>query len=455
MVREDRCIYREEGTKTFFHSVRLPGKKFPTKRKLAATTLTAARKEVETVNTRRREATLGVGLDPYTSLVTVGQLALAWQERGCPDRAGHARTGLALTTEIARLNTLLKYWSPRSAREILAYEDCPEYHAWRLKHRATAQFRLGRSVDAELMTLANLLQWAVMNPRKTGLNFNPLAKRPKFDNASLIRHCTKVMPATDEAFHHHATFLLASRRSEALGWQFLIEGLTGCRTSEILACRLDAQPKEPGYFDHTALDVIRKKEGIEPWSLMECAKGPDGKSHAPLRDCLNAFLNWHQQRFPECPWFIPGHKGTGKRRQVVDRCSLTHALEDSSAALNLPKITSHGQRAYFVACLRSLGHSDEETAARLGHRSTDMVEQTYGTVRAGFRGSWLLDFLPEDTAPAWALWTPKHMHPRLEPPTPAPATNAPAVPAVPVVAALHEKGDKKTISKEKRGGLNP
>ena len=421
LIREDRCIYREEGTKTFFHRIRMPGKKFSTQRKLAATTLTAARKEVETLNTRRREASLGVGIDPYTSLVTVEQLAAAWIERGCPDRAGHTRTGGPLEVETSRLEMLLKFWGHRNAREILAYEDCPEYHAWRLKHRARETFRLGRSVDAELMTLANLFQWCVMNPRKTGLNFNPLAKRPKFDDLARVRHCTQVMPATDEIFHQHAAYLLASRRSEALGWQFLLEGLTGCRTSEILACRLDAKPKEPGYFDHIALDVIRKKEGIEPWSLMECTKGL-----APLRDCLNAFLNWHQVRYPKCPWFIPGHKGTGKDQQPADRCSLTHALESSSAALNLPKITSHGQRAYFVACLRSVGLSDEIVAERLGHRSTDMVEQTYGTVRAGFRGGWQMDFLPDDVAPAWGIWTPKHPFPRLTVPELDP--EAPSVP---------------------------
>ena len=409
LIRVARCIYRRPGTRIFFHSLRLAGKPFPTKRKLAATTLTAAVREVETLNTRRRESALGIGLDPYTQNITVGDLAKSWLATKCQDRAGHPRAGQSLLDESARLRRLLPFWKAKAAREISAFEDCPEYHRWRTRpspltpHPST--FRLGRSVDAELTTLSNLFAWAVMNPLKTGQRYNPLARRPRFNNPKLVRHCTAAMPNSDEDFHHLAGYLFASDRTRALGWHFLLEGLTGCRTSEILACRTDANlPDQPGYINHTALHIHRCKAGIKPWALLEAAPG-----HSPLRDCLNAFLNWHDQRYPNSPHFIPGRNPACPPQ----RNSLTHALHRACRVLKIPLVISHGLRAYFVAALRSMGIDDAEIAARLGHRSTDQVEQTYGTVKPGWRGSWQLDFLPEDFAPVWTPWTPKHPYQKL------------------------------------------
>lgn len=414
LIQVARCIYREDGTKKFFHSIRLPGKDHPTKRKLAATTLKAAIAELETLNTRRREARIGIGIDPLQELVTVGALAARWKAGGCPDRKGLSRTGSSLDAESDRLERLLPFWSSRAVSEIVAFEDCGDYHAWRVKHRRSEQFRLGRSVDAELTTLSNLLEWAARNPRKTGVKHNPISSRPRFDNPKLVRHCTAVMPRTDEEFHARAAFLLSSTVSQPLGWQYLLEGLTGCRTSEILACRLDARQLtnddgEPGYFDSHKLHIIRCKAGINAFALMEATPG-----HDPLRDCMQAFLNWHEKEYPESHWYIPG----GKSKQPMTRCALNNALERASTVLGLDKVTSHGQRAYFVHTLRAMGVPDNEIAARLGHRSTQMIEQTYGRVKAGWFGSWQQDFLPEDSAPAWAAWRPKVAYQKLIPTEP-------------------------------------
>jgi len=405
LIRVSRCIYRQAGDKIFFHSIRLPGKQFPTKRKLAATTLTAAIREVETLNTRRREATLGVGLDPYTAQVTVGELAEKWMVTNCQDRNGQDRIGQVLAAESSRLKRLLPFWKHKIAREIVAFEDCPEYAAWRLKQRKQKALRLGRSIDAELTTLANLFAWAVRNPRASGQRYNPLTSRPRFDKPANVRHCTKVMPTSDENFHALAAYLLASDQSRPLGWQLLLEGLTGCRTSEILACRVDAAlPGQPGYIDHTALHVHRCKDGVKPWAVLRCAEG-----HGPLRDCLNAFLNWHEQRYPHSPHFIPGRNA----QKPPERNSLTHALHRACRVLGIPLVVSHGLRAYHVNALRSMGIADAEIAMRLGHKSTAQVEQTYGEVQPGWSGSWKMDFLPEDSAPAWAAWTPKQTYQKL------------------------------------------
>ena len=413
LIRVARAIYRKADGKVFFHSVRLPGKQFPTKRKLVATNLRAAIAEVETLNTRRREARLGVGLDPYRSLATVGQLAAAWLAARCPDRHGRPRAGLQLEAETQRLNRALPFWRDRAVLEIVAFEDGPDYHTWRTA-QARGQFRLDRSVDAELMTLANLFQWAVMNPRRTGLKYNPLASRPRFEDRRRIRHCTAVMPASDEQFHQVAAWLLSADRTRALGWQFLLEGLTGARTSEILGCRLDAQARpndegDPGWFDAWKLHIKPAKDRLNPFAPLEVVKG-----HDPLRDCLGAFLHWHETRHPDSPWFIPGRDP----RRPAERNSLTHALVRASRALGVPKLTSHGLRAYFVHTLRSLGVTDNEIAARLGHRSVQQIEDTYGKVKATWFGNGQQDFLPEDCAPAWAGWQPATAYQKLIVPNP-------------------------------------
>lgn len=403
LICVDRCIYRVAGTKIFLHKVKLPGKKHPTKRKLNAKTLIAARIEVETINTRRREAQLGVGLDPYSNEATIGPMAKEWQELKCPDKKGRERTGEQLASEVARLKRLLPFWEHRDVRRIIPMEDCQDYRNWRKKQNK--RFRLDRSVDAELTTLSNLLNWAAQNPRKTGLNANPLANRPSFDDAKLIRHCTKVMPRSDEHFHQLAKALLSKKSkktknpnkiSAALGWQLLLEGMTGCRTSEILACRMDAnQPNQPGYHDDHALHVHRCKDGIEPWALFEATKG-----HEPFRECFSAFLNWRRENYPNSPWFIPGHKP----RTAMRRTSLTRALHRLSEGLGLPLVVSHGLRAYFVRVMRSLGVDDDEIAKRLGHRDREQVQNTYGTVEPGWFGKKQMDFLPEGMNPAWSDW---------------------------------------------------
>lgn len=389
-------IYRDPRTGNLYERPTIAGRR--TFRKLSATTLTMARREVSVKRTRQAESKLGVALDPYAELVSIGQIAKAWLQRGCPDRKGIARTGQGLASERARVTRLLPFWKPREARTITA-EDCRDYHAWRT--RQNKRFRLGRSVDAELTTLSNLLHWAAQNTRKSGLRQNPLATgRPRFDNHTLTRHCTATMPMSDEVLHHYAAYLFASTVSQGLGWQLLLEAMTGARTSEILACRLDAdEPRRPGYQDGHALHLNRAKKGIEPWALLETVPG-----HAPLAGMLAAFRQWHRERYKHKPgpWFIPGRE----RSKPMQREALTRALDRAGKKLSLPKITSHGLRAYFVRTLRSLGVDDSEIAKRLGHRSgVALVEQTYGVSEPGWFGSKKQDFLPAGK-PAWTPWIP-------------------------------------------------
>lgn len=386
-------IYRDTETKSLFHRVLLTGRKYPTKRKLTAVTITKARDEVAALRTRAREARLGIGLDPYATHSTIGELAKLWQAKKCPTGKCPTRTIQSFTAEKARLKRLLPFWKHYPAAEITR-KQCAQYYEDRTRRNRTP-YRLGRSVDAELTTLSNLIEWAIEEDK---LKANPIAHRRRFNDADAVRHCTAVMPMTDEILHQHAAWLMGSDVSRALGWQLLLEALTGARTSEILACRTDAQTREqPGFHDGNAIYIRRGKGGIAQWLLFEPAPG-----HAPLRECFAAFLNWHQQRYPHCPHFIPGRFA----KSPIEREALTRALNRSSTALGLPKITSHGLRAYFVRTLRSLGIPDPETAQRLGHTSPRQVEETYGLIEPGWFGSRVLDFLPEGFAPAWSDWLP-------------------------------------------------
>jgi hypothetical protein len=392
-------VCHEVGTDRFYHVVRLPGKKYPTKRKLNATAKRAAIAEVSFIKTRQREAQLGVGLDPYAEGITAGKIMDDWEKADCPDREGNARHGESLEAEKAKLRRLRPFWQNIVATEIASWRHSTEYGEQR-KRKNKSPFSLGRSINAELNSLSNAFSWAV---KTEVIKSNPLASnRKNFYDLGKVRHCTSVMPQSDEEFHQRIAVLLASDKTRPLGFQYALEGLTGGRTSEILRCRTDAKALpndggEPGYFDAFNLHVHRCKDGINPFTPMEAAPG-----HDPLRDFMQAFWHWHETEHPKSPWFIPGLRSG----QPMTRCALNKALIRTSEILKLDKVTSHGQRAYFVHTLRSMGIPDNEIAARLGHRSTQQVEQTYGKVKTGWFGSWKQDFLPDDCAPAWATWTP-------------------------------------------------
>lgn len=393
-------IYRDSRTGRLVHRPIISGKR--TERRLKSTTLTMARKELAVLKTRQLESSLGIALDPYGKAITIGPLAELWSQAGCPGRDGRPRAGDKLKSEQAKLKRMLPFWAARDARAPITDEDVREFHKHRTRQGKRKGLSLNRTVDSELGALRNIFRWAVKNPRQTGLRLNPMpAELTRFDEPAAVRHCTAVMPMSDEIMHQHAAYLLADNRSAALGWQFLLECLTGARTSEIIRCRRDAKhPRQPGYQDETALHLHRCKKGIEPWALLECVPG-----HAPLRECLEAFHHWHQKRYlnPEVQWFIPGQNPA----KPITRLALTRALNRSSAALGLPKITSHGCRAYFVRTLRSLGVDDSEIAKRLGHRGgVGEVEKTYGLSEPGWFGSRKMDFLPADAAPAWRRFLP-------------------------------------------------
>ena len=371
-----------------------------TYRRLASINLRAAREEIQHLQSEHRRSAMGLCADPLTRSLTVGGLMDRYAGAGCPDvRRRRARTGAALGIERRNLDHLRPTFGPLVPAAV-RIADCDRYHDIR-----SAQTRAlfpgnphrtgGRMVEVELTTLASVFAWAA---RAGLIPSNPLAGgRPRYSHSDQVRHCTACMVQTDEALHQVADRLLENPLSRTLGWQLLVEGLTGCRTREILGLRWGAERGQPGFVDDHSLWIQREKHGIFPHVLLDVVPGV-----SPLRDLLAALRIWHDAEHPGSPWWFPGRWDA----QPVAAPALTHALHRIEVELGMGTMTSHGLRAYHVRVLRSLGVDDSEISKRLGHRSgVRLVEQTYGVPEPGWFGGRRLDFLPADRAPAWSPWT--------------------------------------------------
>lgn len=382
-------------------------------RLLKSITLTEARKERTLLQSDHDRANMGLCDDPFEPKKpthTLASLAAIYTAAGLPDTRRRLRTGTAHNEATRQLNAILQHLGRRDPLT-LTRADLHQYHTRRIAQIQSSCGPGHRTVELEINILSNLLTWATNHGH---LKENPIRDgRPTFRHAEDIKSCNQYMPDSDDELHTLAHFFFDGPRStHALGWQLLLEALTGCRTSEILRLRWSASKTGPtaeaGYKDDHALYIARAKKGIHPYILLETIPG-----HTPLRQCLTALRNWHTTHYRWSPWMLPGRDGT----TPPDKKSLTHALQRATNILNLPKRTSHGLRAYHVRALRSMGIDDSEIAKRLGHRSgVALVERTYGVSEPGWFNSGVMNFLPtpvdklKDSAnaitPAWERWLP-------------------------------------------------
>ena len=322
--------------------------------------------------------------------VTVRVVIERYRDDGFPDQRGVKRAaGPHLRAEQDAVATLLEYFQTHHAHQI-TQNDLDAYHDWRL--RAVRKGTGHRSTDLELNTLNNAMKWAV---RKQLLKSNPVAERVRYYSPTQARHCKDVAPISADDLHTTARLLFADRRSESLGWQALFEALTGLRTGEALALRMDAAPNEPGWLteDGGSLCVRRsKKAGRE---------NPFVEVHDGLKVLLVAHRAWHQGRHASSPWFFPGRDSQSK----LTTCALTHGLtrlyrEQAIAR----KLTSHGLRAFYVLVRRSNGILDTQIAWEVNHiGGVGTLEKSYGGVPQHWRDgkSPRLSWLPQGPL-AWA-----------------------------------------------------
>lgn len=202
------------------------------------------------------------------------------------------------------------------------------------------------------------------------------------------------MPADADELHLAARLLMLSPASVVLGFQLLVEGLTGLRTIEALALRRNAGPNEPGWTtpDGKSLCVRRAKgqESVNPFCAIN-----DG-----LREVLDQLNRWLDKNYPDSPWFFPSSLKPGC---ACAKGTLAQALRRIRKRLPR-KITSHGLRAFFVTVRRSHGILDTQIAWEIGHTSGG---RTISNVYGGVPPHWLQGDGPKmswrpSKEPAWS-----------------------------------------------------
>lgn len=361
-------VYSDSRTGNFYERPTINGRR--TWRKLDAITLRVARELARAHSVDHARSKAGLTRSPYAPKpLTVGELADAYMSAGCPDNRHRPRSGRQLDCEKSRLKFLIPFWGGKPA-ESLRTSDCVAY-AGRRRGEMRGGRDGGRAVDLELTTLAGILRWAVTVGK---LEQNPLKTRPRFRNRE-ITHCRESMPKDAEELFSLANHFFDNPRSEVLGFQLLLESMTGCRTSEVLRLRWDATPGRAGFIDGDHLWLERSKSGCNPFVLI----------HPALREVINALRLWRGERFPKSPWWLPSCNDGGVEH--VASCSLTHALRTVGPILCGGRRTSHGLRAYYVTVRRSQGISDGQIAAEIGDSSgPSIISSTYGAIPPNWRG---------------------------------------------------------------------
>jgi integrase len=395
-------IYKDSRTGNFFERPRVNGRR--TWRKLHSRTLKLAREELAAKRSDHARSKLGLAKNPYDAKPhSIGGLCIQYLEAGCPNRQQQERTGKQLAQEQFRLNALIPFWKNIFPTEV-KYSHYSQYFNWRKKQTKKARFG-GRAVDMELNTLSNALSWALSVGK---IEINPCAGgRPRFRPGNTVRHCREFAPLDGNELHALAGHFFEDRRSEVLGWQLLIEAMTGCRTSEVLKLRLDARHKgEPGFIDHLPdSGKVMVQDGNHGWLWIARSKGgvkPFVQIHPALAECLESFNRWHLWRFPKSKWWFPSsRKG---EHLPIDLGSLTQALKMAGKLIAGAHRTSHGLRAYYVTVRRSQGIPDAQIADEIGDRTgAAMIVSTYGSVPPNWRGSEAIQWLPTKGKPAWTV----------------------------------------------------
>jgi integrase len=338
--------------------------------------------------TRLREAQREANSQDFKKSKTFAQLAEAYTTAKCPNKRLEERDATYCENEAYKLKHLIQYFG-RMDVETIRLHQLHGYKQWRVKQvtRKSPRITGTRTVDIELATLSNVLNYAV----NTGqLDFNYIrAGRPRFTKDSEVRHCRETAPQSGDEIHRIASYFFENPRSETLGWLTFFQSMSGCRMSELLRLRTDAKtPEQPGYIEGNHLFLGRRsKHGVNPWVLIT----PE------FRDMLDHFFAWHKLRFSKTPWYFGGMD----RVEVIAPQSLIHGLYRAVKELKLGHRTSHGFRSFYVTKRRSDGVSDVEIAAEIGDQDVSQISRTYGARPPNWEGQKPLSFLPATGEPAW------------------------------------------------------
>jgi hypothetical protein len=380
--------------------------------------VTKAKEMRDTRRISKVAAKLGIAVDAdkasQAARATVERVIHRYQADGYPDKKGRRRKrGKHRSAEESYCETLLKYFNGKGSGSDLEQHDLDEYHDWRIENIAAAEAerleakgieynpeeirKLGhRITDLELNTLNNAMRWAV---RKRMLRSNPIASRARYYCKKDAKHCREFAPESADELHEVAGFLMSNRRSEALGWQLLFEGMTGLRCEEVVQLRMDALSGQPGWItpDGRSLRIKPAEKSDKASFYIEVNDG--------FEFVLASHKVWKAARYPNSPWFLPGRKNSGLDA-AVDKSALTKALDRLyRTGVLKKKYTSHGAgRAFFVLVCRSRGLTDTQIAAKLNQTGgVSQIEQVYGLIPEHWKNGNgpKLSWIPTG-APAWS-----------------------------------------------------
>jgi integrase len=402
-TKRDEILAQAELTESFHH--RPGGKEDRNFHKLEARTLGQAIKAKVVFDAAALAFKGKYGPDPdKEEVVFTGKIIDAFEKANCPTIHGDARKDVQLKVAKYRLGHLRTHFGEMPWDKITSL-DCGDFA--NIRKGQCKGGHGGREIDLELTLLSAMFRWAMTKGRVKaggfGVTSNPVRERTKH-RAKTVKHCKQFMPKSGKELHTLVVSLFEERPSEALGWQALLEAMTGCRTSEILRLRWDAKDEtEPGYIakakttDGREIEVLylaRSKRGVRPWAII----------HPGLRAVLDALRQWRNWRYPESPWFIPGYKTKGgqdiRGQNPMNNTSLTHALARVSKMLAVGHRTSHGLRAFYVTVRRKDRIPDLEIAWEIGDASgADLIIRTYGEIPPiiGDEICWMVD------QPAWTV----------------------------------------------------
>lgn len=341
---------------------------------------------------------------------TVGDLATEWATAGYPKTATKPRTSAAAARLASTLQRALTWWAPRRLDAITAATHA-EFALHRMKHVRPGRATGRRSVDLELAALSSLFQWALTAQRAES---NPFEKRESFVIRDDVRHCHAKTATNDQQLHALLAWFLQSAAAgrKTAGAALAFSALTGLRPGEVMLLRdVPALDKFPDHLPSLAPGTIYPMPDGTRRMRVQRLKG--GQNPAVLvTPALDDFLaHWRPAR----P--VLEDEQTPPLLFPVRQHHISNLLKEACTALQLPPITPHGMRAYYVKVRRSQGADDATIAVELGQSSNGaLIRSVYGDPDDAVGGN-LHDWLPAEGDPAWHQLTPTTFVPIILPAT--------------------------------------